>query len=141
MMRRLPTAIVLAAALPALACGDGATPTSPTSATSYTELFTGTLSPGATAFYSFTATSAGSVAVTLASTATVRVGPAASIPLAMALGTPSGFGCSPTTSVITTPALTAQLSNSLPAGIHCVNVSEAEDLGGDVTFVVRIVHP
>lgn len=137
------TAAAVLAAMAAVACGDGASPTSPTNttATSTTELFTGGLSPGGSAFYSFTVANAGAVAITLASTATVRIGPAASIPLTIALGTPSGFGCTPATAVVTAPGLTAQLSNaSVAAGIHCVNVSEAERLGGDVTFVVRIVH-
>jgi hypothetical protein len=143
MMRRLMTATTAAAVLALVACGDGASPTSPTTttATSTTELFTGGLSPGGSAFYSFTVANAGTVAVTLASTATLRIGPAASIPLTIALGTPSGFGCSPGTTVVTAPGLTAQLSSaSVAAGIYCVNVSEGERLGGDLTFVVRIVH-
>lgn len=61
--------------------------------------------------------------------------------LSLGIGTPSGFGCAATSTVDTTPGLTAQLiSASSPAGIYCVNVSDAGGLTGDVTFVIRIVH-
>jgi hypothetical protein len=92
-------------------------------------------------FYSFTVTNAGTVSVTLASTSAAKIGAAANPTLLLALGTPSGFGCTASTSGDVTPGLTAQLTTpSSAAGIYCVSLADPGDLTGDVLFVVRIVH-
>lgn len=125
-------------------CGDSTTTTSPsttTTTTTSTELFSGTLAPKGSTFYSFTVVNAGTISVTLASTATAKIGPAISSRLTIGLGVPSGFGCAISSSVDTTAGLTAQLSApNTPAGILCVNISDPGVLTGDTLFVVRIVH-
>jgi hypothetical protein len=145
MNRLLLGACMCLAVLSAAACGDSSTTTSPssttTATTTSTELFTGTLSPMGSTFYSFTVANAGGVAVTLASTTTSKVGPAGSARLSLALGTPLGFGCSASSSIDTTPGLSAQLTTgSTAAGVYCVNVSDPGGLSEDVLFVIRIVH-
>jgi hypothetical protein len=135
-------ALVLAA-LGAVGCGKSSTTTSPSAATTgpATEYFGGTLAPAASSFYSFTVTNPGAVSVTLASTTTAKVGPAAPVGIMLGLGTPDGFGCAVSASADVTPGLSAQLSNqSNAAGIYCVSVADPGDLSTDVLFVVRIVH-
>ncbi|MEQ1910062.1 MAG: hypothetical protein ABMA15_14645 [Vicinamibacterales bacterium] len=139
-------ALLLVASLSVAACGDSTT-TSPTTttATPTTELFSGTLSPKGSSFYSFTASTTGAVSVTLASTTTAKVGPAIAAKLTIGLGVPSGFGCAVTSSIDATPGLSAQLSNSsLTAdsngSIYCIRVSDPGQLTSDVLFVIRIVH-
>lgn len=142
--KRLLPALVCASALAAAACGkDSSTTTSPTTTTTTTstELFSGTLSPKGSTFYSFSVTNAGDVAVTLASLASSRIGPALPVGLTVGIGVPSGFGCSTTSSVVASPGLTAQLTASgAKDNIYCINLSDPGVLSGDTLFVIRIVH-
>jgi hypothetical protein len=143
-MRNASMLLCLLAGLAGAACGDSNS-TSPSSTTTTpvetTELFSGTLSPRGSSFYSFSVTSTGTVSVTLASTASARIGPAGSSRLTIAFGAPSGFGCATTTAVDTTPGLSAQLTNgNTAAGIYCINVSDPGQLAADTLFVIRIVH-
>lgn len=134
--------MLLVAALLASACGNDSS-TSPSSTTTgpSTEYFTGTLSPKTSQFYSFTVTTAGAVAVTLASDSATRIGAAGTESLMLGLGVPSGFGCSATSSGPATPALNAQLTSASSAtGIYCVSVADPGTLTGDTLFVIRIVH-
>ena len=147
MKRVVLTALLLVASLSVAACGDSTT-TSPTTTavTPSTEVFSGTLSPKGSSFYSFTATTTGTLSVTLASTTTTKVGPAIAAKLTIGLGAPSGFGCAVTSSIDATPSLSAQLSNSsltadsTNGSIYCIRVSDPGQLTSDVLFVIRIVH-
>jgi len=143
MMRVVTRVAAVALALVAAACGKSSTTTSPSSTTTTpsTEYFSGTLSPTASSFYSFTVTNQGAVSITLASETTAKVGPAVSAAIALGLGVPNGFGCTVSSSADVTPGLNAQLSNpSNAAGIYCVSVADPGTLPSDVIFVVRIVH-
>lgn len=146
MRRGAFSAFLLVAALVTGACGNSTTTPTTTTVTPTTEYFSGTLSPKGSTFYSFTATSSGTLSVTLASTTNAKIGPAISARLNIGLGVPSGFGCAVTSSVDATPGLSAQLSNpSLTAdssngSIYCIRVTDAGPLTGDVLFVIRIVH-
>lgn len=134
--------VALVATLASLGCGKD-TPTSPTTSTptSSTELFTGTLSPKGSSFYSFSVTNAGTASITLASLASSRVGLAVPSRLTVGLGVPSGFGCATTTTVDASPGLTAQLTASgAKDNIYCVYLADPGVLTGDVLFVIRIVH-
>lgn len=143
-LRRVLAAVACASALAGAACGkDSSTTTSPTTTTvtTSTELFSGTLSPKGSTFYSFSVTNAGDVSVTLASLATARIGPALSTPLTIGIGVPSGFGCVTNSTVQTAPGLTAQLTASgAKDNIYCINLADPGTLSGDVLFVIRIVH-
>lgn len=145
MTRTIFTAALLVWSLVSAGCrGNSSTTTSPTTTTTAatsTELFSGTLAPKGSAFYSFSVTNTGTVSITLASTATARIGPASVSRLTVGLGVPSGFGCAISSSVETTAGLTAQLSApSTPAGILCVNISDPGVLTTNTLFVIRIVH-
>lgn len=142
-MRGLLASAALLALLAGIGCGSDGTTTSPstTTVTTSTELFTGTLTPRGSAFYSFSVTNAGSVSVTLVSTTTSKIGPAGTSPLSVGFGIPSGFGCAVSTAVSSTPGLTSQLAATGSAsGIYCINVADVAGLSGDTLFVIRIVH-
>lgn len=143
-LTRLCAAAACAVALATAACSkDSSTTTSPTTTTvsTSTELFSGTLSPKGSTFYSFSVTNAGTVSITLASLASSRIGAALPSRLTVGLGVPSGFGCVVSSSVDTAPGLTAQLTASgAKDNIYCVNLSDSGALSGDALFVIRIVH-
>src|SRR5262245_12075687 len=125
------------------ACGDSPTSPSESSGTAIpvTEIFTGTLLTGATSFFSFGVSQAGTVKVMLATTTTESGQPLAPA-LRLGLGVPAGLGCGVTNSVTATAALSSQISSSLAAGTYCVDLSDpGSSLRQTISFNVRIVHP
>jgi hypothetical protein len=136
--RILPLVLALLAA----GCDKTSTEPSPTSTTptAITESFEATLSRGDSMFYSFTVGTAGTVSVTLASV--VQQGRAAALatPLRIGLGTPEGEGCTVTASVEAGPALTAQLSTTMTAGIHCIYLADIGQVSGTVIAALRFSH-
>jgi hypothetical protein len=128
----------------ASACSNDSS-TSPSSTTTSalattTEMFSGTLSPKGTAFFSFVVSTAGPVSVTLASTTTAKVGPAVPVRLSVGVGVPSATTCATTAMTEVTPGLTTQLLNMTGTGTYCVNLVDPGTLSGDILFVVRIQH-
>jgi hypothetical protein len=140
-LRVVCAGLLLSAAVAAGACANASvvTPTA-TAAPTSTDYFTGTLTPGGSAFYSFSVTNAGTVEVTLASTTTAKVGPAITLPLRLGIGIPFAEGCSTVRTVDTSPGLSAQILNASGAGVFCINVADIGSLSGSVLFAVRIVH-
>lgn len=142
-MRRAFLVLPLAAALAGAACGDGAAVT-PTSATpeaaveAAMRLFTGTLSPGGTAFFSFSVPQASGVSLTLASLTPTTERAASPARLTLGLGVPRGTGCALTTSATVGADLAAQVREWRPGGILCASIGDAGELTGDVAFAVRI---
>ena len=125
-------------------CADSASTTSPTptTATTSTEIFAGTLDPGGSSFYSFSVTQGGVVTVNLASLTTgssVRTTSAAVVGLG--IGIPSGTDCAVSTSTETSAALAAQMTNERTAGTYCVRVHDVGQLEVPLNFAIRIVHP
>ena len=140
-MKTATTVILLACIVLAAACGNN-NPTTPTTpAAPQTEVFSGTLGPQGSAFYSFTLSTAGSVSITLASLVPTAPGPAISTVMGLGVGAPNGTDCDVTNSVTTAPGLTAQLVNSLTAGTYCARIYDLGALATNVDFTVRIVHP
>ena len=140
MIRRFCGGLIVSA-VAAAGCSNASvtTPSTSTAATS-TEYFTGTLTPGGSAFYSFNVSNAGTAEVTLASMTSAKIGPATPFTLRVGLGTPLGEGCSTIRTIDTPPGLSAQLLNALGAGTSCVNVADIGSIRGSVLFAVRIVH-
>jgi len=135
--------ILLAAVAVAVACGachsSATAPTTTTTDTSSTGLFGGSLDPGGTASQSFTAPAAGPLKVTLASVAADADQPLAPV-LAVGVGTSDGSDCVVSTTVRTTPALTAQLTGTVQAGTFCVAVSDPDaHLPSTVAFELLVV--
>jgi hypothetical protein len=123
------------------ACGgdSGTTPSTPIGPT--TEIFTGTLAPQSSSFYSFTVAASGQVSITLASLVPVAPGPAINTVMGLGVGEPSGTDCAVENSVTTAPGLSAQLVNSLTAATYCAKIYDLGALPTTVNFAVRIVHP
>ena len=124
------------------ACGDKAeTPTSATTTTptSTTILFSGTLQPLGTRFYSYTMTSAGSVSAMLASLE--RGSTPMNNSLELGLGIPAGTGCATSVASNTNTSLIPQLRQDFDKGTYCVRVSDKDGLPTAMTFTIRLVHP
>jgi hypothetical protein len=138
--RMLATAV--AAAL-TVACGDEASPTSPTDTTPVTTSVTyaGTLDVGASRFYSFTNNAAGSVTAFLASVTSPDTRLPVAAPLELGIGVPAGTGCATTTTQVVAPGLVSQITVSLAAGVFCLRVADAGELRAPVTFAIRFTHP
>ena len=136
-------ALGLALALICAACGDSSSPTAPTTDPSrVTVIFSGTLAPGDTQFYSFTVGLAGTTDVLLASLRPRgQTRPALSTTVGLGIGTPAGTGCRTSTSLNTQPGLSSQISTSTTATIYCASVYDVGNLTEPVDFTVRIVHP
>lgn len=133
------------AALVLVLAACGSTPTQPsttsTTPTIVTELFSGTLGPTESSFYSFTVSVSGNVSVLLASILSGTGRPIAP-QVSLAVGVPSATTCSATTTVDAAPALKAQIANQLSSGTYCVLVSDSSGTLTDaVNFTIRIIHP
>ena len=133
--------LLVLAALGSLGCGDSATPTSPTTTASTlsTVLFSGTLQPRATRFYSYTMTSAGQVSAMLASLE--RGATPVTNSLELGLGIPAGTGCAASVTSMTNTSLIPQLKQESSAGTYCVRISDTDGLPGPMNFTIRLVHP
>jgi len=105
-----------------------------------TETFSGTLKVNGSGFYAIGIVQAGPVDLTLAAVQTPG-GAALTTPVGIGVGIPSGTTCPTTTSQVTAPALSAQLTVTLNPGTYCVAVFDAGNLTSTVNFAVRIKHP
>lgn len=125
--------------LAAFSAGCGNSATAPSTSTPFSELFTGTLSPGGSVFYSFTVQQTGAVNLTLAS---LTSSPLVVVPktVGLALGVPVAEGCSYTTSITAGAALTAQISSTSGPGTLCVDVFDVGSLTGPINFAVVVTH-
>jgi len=112
-------------------------PTTPSTDTSTTDTFTGTLTPNGSLVFTFSVATAGSVAVTLTS-----VSPATTGPLRLGVGPSSSGNCTIANS--TSGAMASgnpQLSAMENPGTYCVKVSDAGSLMSTSTVTVTVTHP
>jgi hypothetical protein len=143
---RLLLCLLTLAPTPA-ACG-GNTTTSPAPATTIasptgTETFDGTLPVRGSSFYSFLVSQNGTVNVTLVgvSGAINAVDVPSTVTLGLAIGTPSGTGCSGGSVTTAAAGTDAQVTGTYGPGRYCVNVSDVGNLAAPATFIVTIAHP
>ena len=139
---KLLKSLLVVLALAAVACGDDDLPTEPSGpltdlSIARVELFQGTIGPGGTAFYSFNVLADRGVAMMLASMVDATGAPV-DVPMVLGFGVPQGTGCGVTRSITTRVALQAQIFNGTPIGTYCVNLADAGELRGTVTFSIRI---
>ena len=146
----MPTRRVLVLLVPLLcaACGSD-TPTSPTTSTSTTtsvapatisENYSSTLPIAGSKFYSFPVLQNGTVNITLTSLTGPDVTEDMTVDLG--LGQPSGFGCTPT-STVTVSTLTAapQITGTYAPGVYCVRIVDTTGiLPATATFSISIEH-
>jgi len=133
-------AIALAASTAfAAACGgsDSTSNVTAPTGTVTTETFNGTVQVGGTSVNNFNVTVAGSVSVTLVSTA-----PQTTLTMGLGIGNPSSTGtCSYLSggTTTTTAMSAAQLSGTLSAGSYCVAVVDVGN-AGPITYTVTVAH-
>jgi len=142
-MRRLATVFIAVLAVVSIACGDDAVPTEPTDVGPFsrTEVFTGTLAPGGTSFYSIASGSAGAVAVTFASARVVNTSTTLSPTLTIGFGVPRGIDCQTSQTVQASPSLQAQVKVSIEPGIYCIRIADSGGLSQSIDFAVRMIFP
>ena len=134
---------VLALGLLSAACTDTQNTTAPSTDAvappTTTETFSGTLLVGGYSFYSFVVAQNGTVNVTLASVSGTDV--PSTVTIGIAIGTPSGTGCSGGTVTSTTAGTDPQVTGTYSPGRYCVNVSDVGNLAAPAAFIVTIAHP
>lgn len=138
---RLALAVVLL--MSAAACDDDP-PTDPTpiGPTSVTDIYSATLAPGGSLFYSFPVFEDGAIRLTLASVTDGVNGPALSPTLRLGLGIPSGTDCATFTELHVQPSLVPQVDGfGINAGTYCARVADAGSLTSQVVFALRMVYP
>src|SRR5262245_38489796 len=141
------TRLALLFTLTLVAFGCGSSPTSPaattTTTTSATSLnvFEGVLSPGGSAFYSFTSYAVGPMNATFASLQLAGHHEALAAAVRLGVGTPKGEGCAASQTADLTPALISQFSATISTGIYCLSITDIGNLTGDATFQLRFTAP
>ncbi len=143
MKMRLP--IAMCGVLALCGCNKNSSPTSPTTTTAATAtgpatiLFSGTLEPKGTRFYSYSMTTAGTVTAMLASLE--RNGIPMTNVLQIGLGIPAGTGCAVSVAQNSGPLLIPQLRQDFGTGTYCVRISDVDGLPAPMTFTIRVIHP
>lgn len=114
-------------------------PSSTTATTSVPILFSGTLEPRATRFYSYTLTTSGTVSALLASVE--RNGRPTTTPLELGIGVPAGTGCAVLAVTYGGPTLVPQIKQDFSTGTYCVRISDVDGLPQALTFTIRVIKP
>jgi hypothetical protein len=148
---RLPVLILAIAAVSAAACGDK-TPTSPsptsTTPTSVTERFDAIINVRGSNFFQFSVNqSGGTVSINLASLSPLDRPGLLAVPMQIGYGTTvldgdgNVVGCDLRKTTEATPALTAQMSDTLtPATNYCAKIADIGRLRESANFSIRITH-
>ena len=145
MMRsRLYSALLVVALCASSACNTTTAPdienSAVTPAEMLTQTFAGTLDPRDTQFYSIQVGQEGAVSLTLAALQTPG-GAALTTPIGIGIGVPKGTACVRTSSLVTPPGLSAQLTVILNPGTYCAAVYDTGTLSSAVNFAMRIRYP
>jgi hypothetical protein len=112
-------------------------PTTPSSNTSTTDTFNGTLAPNGSVVFTFSVATSGSVAVTL-----TAVSPATTGLLGLGVGPSSNGNCTIASQTsAATSALIPQLSTTENPGNYCVKVSDGGTLVTTSSVTVTVTHP
>ena len=130
--------VVLAFALTAAACNNNSTLTAPTNPPEISDPpVTGTVQVGASDFHTFSVSQTGDVQVTL-----TAAGPPATITVGLGIGTPSALTCPLTFGQTKVAASTAPLDvGTLAAGTYCVEIFDAGNQSGPITYSLTVTHP
>ena len=147
---RLSVLMLLIAAVSAAACG-GDTPTAPstpTTPTTVTERFDAIVDLKGSNFYAFSVGQGGTVSINLASLSPLNRPGLLVVPMEIGYGTTvldddnNVVGCELRKTIQATPALTAQMSESLTAAVnYCANIADVGGLREAANFSIRITHP
>lgn len=133
--RSLSLIVAVALAVSAAACGDDATPTSPT--VTVTDDFSGTLVPLGTNTHTFTVKAAGTVTVMLNS-----VTPLATLAIGVSIGSWDGTNCGVlAANGNARVSTTSVLSGTANPANFCLQVYDSGNLTGDITYALQVTHP
>jgi hypothetical protein len=133
--RSLSLIVAVALAVSAAACGDDATPTSPT--VTVTDDFSGTLVPLGTNTHTFTVKAAGTVSVMLNS-----VAPLATLAIGVSIGSWDGTNCGVlAANGNARVSTTSVLSGTANPANFCLQVYDSGNLTGDITYALQVTHP
>jgi len=114
-------------------CGSDNTPTTPSNTSkTVTENWSSVVAPGGASTRSFTATTAGTIVVTLTAGPTVGLG--------VGLPRTTGGGCRLSVAVNASPGTTPQISTQADAGQYCVQVYDLGTFTDPVGFALKIEH-
>ncbi len=94
---------------------------------------------GGSTFYSFSVGATGSVNATLVSAGGPFV--PATVMLGMGLGTPSGTGCSTTSTTTVQAGGAAQVTATFDPGLYCASVADIGNLFSAASISVSVEHP
>jgi hypothetical protein len=122
------------------AAGCGSDSTAPTvEPASTTEVWSSTLTVGATKFYSFNVPLNGTVSVQLKSL--TQNGVASTEQVTLGLGSPRTTDCAVSGSVVAGAADAVLLSGPQPPGVYCLRIWDNAQLTKTAAFSVNINHP
>jgi hypothetical protein len=120
------------------------TPTGPTTLSTASAIFGGTVSPGGSQTFSFNVNSPAQTLITFGSLRqSGGSNTTLSTPMKLLLGSPNSSdptGCSGSTSQTGPPALVAQISQSLIVGTYCVVLSDPGNLSSGADFGIRVTQ-
>ena len=141
-MTRLRFTVMLFCVIAAVNCGDDETdtPTSPSTPTSTTEYFQGSLVVNGVRFFSFTIRETSTASFMLASVTSPINGAALPVPLGLGTGVAAGTGCAVSESIETSAALQTQHARAFSPGIYCVALWDIGRLTSEVNFAMRFTH-
>jgi hypothetical protein len=98
---------------------------------------TGSVAVGGSAFTNFVVSQAGDVQITLS-----QAGPPPTITVGLGVGTPSALTCPLTVGSTKTAASPTPLDiGTLSAGTYCVEVFDAGNQSGPITYTLTVTHP
>ena len=147
---RLSVLILLLAAVSAAACGDDTptAPSTPTTPTVVTDRFDAIIDVKGSNFRAFSVGQGGTVSINFASLSPLDRPGLLAVPMEIGYGTTvldgdnNVVGCELRKTIQATPALTAQMSESLTAAAnYCANIADVGGLREAANFSIRITHP
>jgi hypothetical protein len=156
---RLPAFFLVAAAfLASTGCADSSKslPTSPSGAASsgssapatVTERFDAIIDLKGSSFFPFNVSqTGGAVMINLASLSPLNRPGLLAVSMELGYGVPikdddgNTMGCDLRRTIQATPALTAQLTDTLTTGSYCANIADVGNMREPANFSIRITHP
>lgn len=123
----------------AAACGADSSTAPTVEPPSTTEVWSGTLTVGASKFYSFSVPLSGTVSVQMKTL--TQNGAATSESITIGLGAPRASDCSVSGSVAASGSDAVLLSGVQAAGIYCIRIWDNAQLTKTTAFSVNINHP
>jgi hypothetical protein len=121
------------------ACGSSSTTAPKVEPPATTDVWTGSLTLGASRYYSFTVPLTGTVSVQL--TSLTQNGAASSEELTIGIGGPRATDCTVAGSVVAKASDALLLTGEQTPGVYCIRVWDNAQLSTTAAFSININHP